>query len=326
MPADRATPLPDRVGLTRDLSGKEWVHRFANGLVIHTEPLLKADTLRILPIGGPQSALMNHLLCFPERVAGRRVFEPFAGSGAIGLMAVKAGAAHVDLLDINPRAAEFQRRNAEASGISAEHYTTLTRDLADYTPSSRCELLLANPPFVPTPDGLAGSLTSAAGPDGNRFVELLFRRLEQLLGPAGEALVFVMQLVRDGEPLLLEQAETWLPGRPLDLTPTQLQPIPFDVYAEAYRTTFASDLDAIDAWASSLVAAHGTGLTVSHYVAHVLPQGEGPRALRDDFDRKFGSTFRTPSDNVRELAVARVIENVVPDAPPQPAVRGRDPS
>jgi len=53
--AAASVSLPDRFGLERDISGDEWVHRFANGLVIHSEPLLKADTLRTLPLGGPQS-------------------------------------------------------------------------------------------------------------------------------------------------------------------------------------------------------------------------------------------------------------------------------
>jgi hypothetical protein len=314
MTPSSSDPLPDRVGLSRDLSGEEWIHRFENGLVIHSEPLLKADTLRILPLGGPQCALMNHLLCFPERVEGRRVFEPFAGSGAIGLMAAKAGAAHVDLLDLNPRAADFQRRNAEASEIPSERFTAITGDIADFTPAARYDLLLANPPFVPTPDGLEGSLTSNGGPEGNRFIEILLRRLESLLEPSGEALIFAMQLVREGEPLMLQLTSDLLPHRPLDMTPTQLQPIPWGVFAEAYRTAFSTARPAIDAWARRLADEHGPTLAVSHYVAHVRPRGAGPQRIRDDFAVKFGSAFRTPSDDTRELAIARVLENVVPAA------------
>lgn len=308
----RGASLPDRVGLTRELAGEEWIHRFANGLVIRCEPLLKSDTLRILPLGGPQSALMNHLLCFPERVRGRRVFEPFAGSGAIGLMAVKAGAAHVDLLDLNPRAADFQRRNAEASGIPAEAFTALTGDLADYAPAASYDLLLANPPFVPTPEGLEGSLTSNGGADGNRFVASLLRRFEEFVVPSGEALIFLMQLVRDGEPLVLGLARDLLPDRPVDLTSTQRQPIPFDVYAGAYRRIFPDERQAIGAWEERLGKEHGPALAVSHYVAHVRPRGQGRQSLCDDFAEKFGDAFLTPSEDVRELALGRVLENLVP--------------
>ena len=310
------TSLPDRVGLSREPSSDEWIHRFANGLVIHTEPLLKADTLRILPIGGPQSALMNHLLCFPERVAGRRVFEPFAGSGAIGLMALKAGADHVDLLDVNPRAADFQRRNAEASGIRADAVTTITADLQTWTPSAAYDLLLANPPFVPTPAAMRGSLTSDGGPDGNLFAELLLRRLDDFLVPEGEAFLFLMQLARGDEPLVLPLLSRLLPRRPVDLSPTQTRAIPFDVYVDAYRSTFPAERASIDAWAAERTAEHGADLSVGHYVVHVRPEGPGEKAVRDDFDEKYGEPFRTPTADLRELAVARVLENLVPEPSP----------
>lgn len=304
--------LPDRVGLARNISDDEWIHHFANGLVIHTEPLLKADTLRILPIGGPQSAVMNHLLCFPERVAGKRVFEPFAGSGAIGLMAVKAGARHVDLLDVNPRAADFQHRNAEASGIARDSFTTITADLGGWTPAAPYELLLANPPFVPTPAGMPGSLTSDGGPDGNHFAEMLLRQLNGLLHAEGEALIFLMQLVRDEVPLVLPRAAELLPQRPMRATPTQRRPIPFEIYHEAYCSTFPAHREAIDTWAAGLNDKHGSTLTVSHYVLHIQPEGAGGMAVTHDFAEKFGE-FWTPSEDLRELAVARVLENLVPE-------------
>ena len=92
------------------------INRFGNGLTIKTEAFFKRDPMRILPLGGPQGSLMNHMLHFPASVRGKRVFEPFAGSGGVGLMALKVGAAHLDLLDINPRAAEFHRESAALSG------------------------------------------------------------------------------------------------------------------------------------------------------------------------------------------------------------------
>lgn len=37
---------------------------------------------------------MNHVLKFPERVRDKIAFEPFASSGAHGLMVFQAGARH----------------------------------------------------------------------------------------------------------------------------------------------------------------------------------------------------------------------------------------
>ncbi len=80
--------LPDLLQRTREVRGEEVVFRFSNGLTIKAEVLGKSDRLRILPLGAPQGSLMNHLLGFPESVRKKRVFEPFAGSGALGLMAL----------------------------------------------------------------------------------------------------------------------------------------------------------------------------------------------------------------------------------------------
>jgi hypothetical protein len=83
--------LPDLLGRTSEVHGEEVLYRFANGLFIKTEVWNKADRHRILPLGSPQGSLMNHMLGFPEVVRGKRLFEPFAGSGALGFMALKLG-------------------------------------------------------------------------------------------------------------------------------------------------------------------------------------------------------------------------------------------
>jgi hypothetical protein len=91
-------PLPDLLERTSEVCGEEVIYRFANGLSIKTEAFNKPDKLRILPLGSPQGSLMNHMVHFPDVVRGKRVFEPFAGSGALGFMALKVGAHHVDLI------------------------------------------------------------------------------------------------------------------------------------------------------------------------------------------------------------------------------------
>ena len=52
--------LPDLLGRTSEVRGEEVFYRFSNGLTIKTEVLGKSDRLRILPLGSPQAALMNH--------------------------------------------------------------------------------------------------------------------------------------------------------------------------------------------------------------------------------------------------------------------------
>ena len=162
-------PLKNRLQRVRELSDESWVFRFGNGLVVHTDPFMRPDPARVLPLGAPQDAIMNRLVCHPEIVAGKRVFDPFAGSGVLGLMALKVGAAHVDFLDINPRAQAFQRDNAERNGFPFARYRALLGSIADHVADERYDLVLSNPPFVPTPSGIDGTLTSAAVKTATRW-------------------------------------------------------------------------------------------------------------------------------------------------------------
>ena len=68
--------LSDLLQPTDETIGEEVFYRFLDGFTIKTEIFFKSDSQRILPLGSPQRALMNHLLHFPGRVQGKRVFEP----------------------------------------------------------------------------------------------------------------------------------------------------------------------------------------------------------------------------------------------------------
>jgi methylase of polypeptide subunit release factors len=259
---------------------------------------------------------MNHMLGFPEEIRERRVFEPFAGSGALGFMALKAGAQHVDFLDINPRAAEFHRGNADLNSFSSDQFATITGDIFDFVPEQKYDLILANPPFVPTPPGVEGTLTSNGGSDGSLFVDVLLDRFEEFMDPSGRALVYVLQFAREARPLMFERLSQMTPSRSVEVTPAQEKPIPFEVYVDAYRRIFSDSTSAIDSWRSDLRGRHGDGLTLCHYVVDIGPRSDRPGdcVIRENFSEKFGDQFLVPSEDEAELALARVFENLVPPA------------
>jgi ribosomal protein L11 methylase PrmA len=129
--------LENRLQRTRRTAGDRWRYTFGNGLVVHTDPFMKADSARILPVGGPQSVSLNRLVNIPEIVAGKTVFDAFAGSGVLGLMALQLGAARVDFLDINPRARSFQLQNAELNGFAPFRYRALSVRSQTFNPRNR---------------------------------------------------------------------------------------------------------------------------------------------------------------------------------------------
>jgi|SRR5262245_61104321 len=303
--------LPNRVSRTTEIDGDGLLHRFAHGLEIRTDKFLAADPGRVLSLGGPQAALMNYMLSWPERLRGRLVFEPFAGSGAIGLTALTAGARRVELLDVNPRAVRFARENAHRNGFTVEQVVCAEGSIESFVPAGRYDLIFANPPFVPTPDGLAGTLTSNAGSDGNRLVDVLLRRLEELLAPEGEAFVYVFQFVRDGRPVVVNSIERFVTERDVGLTPTQTRPIDAETYFQAYVRVFPAAEPAILRWRTALRDRHGDALLLDHFVLRIGPRRPGPTrwVIEDDLERVYGEGLRLDE---RELALGRVLENFTP--------------
>jgi len=305
--------LPDLLERKREVRGEEVLYRFANGLTIKSEVFDNEDPLRLLPLGSPQNGLMNHMANFPEIVRDKLVFEPFAGSGPLGFMALLLGARHVDFLDINPRACEFHRETARLNHFLHDRFTSFTGDVGEFIPNRKYDLIAANPPFVPTPDGIDGTITSNGGPEGNRFIEILFRRLEEFLETSGEALIYLFQFVNNGQPLVGELISKMLHHRMVELTPSQKQHISFRAYRAAYSQVFPNATEAIGRWEGNLLQKYGEGLTLCHYIAHVGPQAAAASScvVRDNFSQKFGENYLVPSDSEEQLALGRVLENVV---------------
>jgi len=65
-------------------------------------------------------ALARYVLDQPEVVAGRRVLDMGAGSGLVGIAAMKAGATSVLAVDVDPYAIAAIELNAEANGVALE--------------------------------------------------------------------------------------------------------------------------------------------------------------------------------------------------------------
>jgi 16S rRNA (guanine(966)-N(2))-methyltransferase RsmD len=99
------------------------------------------------------------------RIAGARVLDGFAGSGAVGLEALSRGAAHVTFVEHDRRAVALIRANLALCGVG-EGYTIECGDVALVL---RClprdppfDLVLLDPPYDADPDTLMRSLEAAA--------------------------------------------------------------------------------------------------------------------------------------------------------------------
>lgn len=208
----------------------------------------------------------------------------------------------------------FARENATRNGFGEEQVACFEGSIESYVPAQPYDLILANPPFVPTPDAIPGTLTSQAGSEGNDLGDVLLRRLDALLAPQGEAFVYLFQFLREGRPLVADSIERWVVERDVELTPTQQRPISAGAYFEAYLELFPDAADAIQRWRDDLVGRHGAALTLDHFVVHVGAQRSGPTrwTIHDDLEAKFGAGLRLTFRDDREMALGRAFENLVP--------------
>ena len=85
-------------------------------------------------------ALARYLLDHPDIVAGKRVIDFAAGSGLVGVAAMKAGAAEVLCADIDAFCEAAVALNAEVNGVACGFTDT---DLLDAAPPAWADVVLA---------------------------------------------------------------------------------------------------------------------------------------------------------------------------------------
>ncbi|MFJ8493741.1 methyltransferase [Streptomyces sp. NPDC094038] len=291
--------------LQGEVSGDVITYTHPHGLTVRAERSEKNDRLRILPLTRLQAALLHRLTTVPALADGKRVFEPFAGSGAFGFMALSLGARHVDLLDINPRAAEFHRATRAANGFPPERVASRTGDIRTYRAEEPYDLILANPPFLPTPECIAGTLNSNGGPEGNTLVDVLLERLPELLQPEGHMFVILYQLIREGMPLVAQAARKHATGRPVEFTLLQETPVSFEVYVDAYERRHPAERTGIREWHMDLARRYGSELSLAHLVMHVGARTAAPGScvVRNDAAGAFGNEYLLAADDPDYLPV-----------------------
>jgi 16S rRNA (guanine966-N2)-methyltransferase len=102
-------------------------------------------------------------------LAGTRMLDLYAGSGAVGLEALSRGAGHVLLVESGARAGRVIRANIEAIGLPGAEVVTdrVERVLARGPDSSaiqdRYDVVFADPPYAQPDQEVSGMLETLAG-------------------------------------------------------------------------------------------------------------------------------------------------------------------
>jgi 16S rRNA (guanine966-N2)-methyltransferase len=98
-------------------------------------------------------------------LAGARVLDLYAGSGAVGLEALSRGAEHVLLVEHGARAASVIRENIEAIGLPGAVLAAdkVERVLARGPEGDRYDVVFADPPYALPDAGVSRVLSLLAG-------------------------------------------------------------------------------------------------------------------------------------------------------------------
>lgn len=120
---------------------------------------------------------------------GARVLDMCTGSGAVAIAAARAGAREVLAFDLSTRAVDCARRNAAAAAVEVD---ARVGSFADALALPRFDVVLCNPPYVPSPGLPTGTgLDRAwdAGRDGRVVLDPLCVSAQRLLNPGGVVMI-----------------------------------------------------------------------------------------------------------------------------------------
>lgn len=158
----------------------------------------------------------------PKAAAGGRVLDLCTGSGVQAVVASRHAGGVVGV-DINPRALEFASLNAALNGVAkrcefrrGSLYEPVTRSDGERGAGELFDVILANPPFVPSPHaGEERLLYRDGGVAGDEILSGVVKGLSSHLKPGG--LAAIMSFFIDQKRALIEEKiKRWAGGAKAD--------------------------------------------------------------------------------------------------------------
>ena len=207
----------------------------ADDLYLLSDALHRGDDA-VMGLGETTIALAR--AAFPRgRVA--RALDLGCGAGTCALLLACAAASVVGT-DLNPRAVTLARANAAINGVANVEFRE--GDRFDPVRGEAFDLIVAQPPYVPRPDGAARASALYGGPVGDELALSMLAAAPAHLTEGGRA-VFIVEWPEHGD-APLEQRLRAAVGPGVDLLILRAPPTDLGAHAVAYASGFHPRLGA----------------------------------------------------------------------------------
>lgn len=156
------------------------------------------ETIKVLPDVYPSNRFRSSRLLAEyakKQVKGKKVLDMGCASGALGIVAAKAGAKYVVQVDINPKAINNARENARELGIEQKMDSYVGNGFApiSYKYKNFFDLIIFNPPFHSTVEksNQTTELMNAFHTEGleGGILDTFFRDAQHYLSKEGKLLI-----------------------------------------------------------------------------------------------------------------------------------------
>ncbi len=154
-------------------------------------PARRRPLLRLPAVYPPsEDSMLLAAAVAAEDVAGARVLDLCTGSGVVAVAAMRSGADEVVAVDLSRRAVLAARLNLWATGGAS---IVRRGNLFDAAPAGRYDLIVSNPPYVPSEQDALPTRGAArawdGGSDGRAIVDRICREAPARLRPGGRMLM-----------------------------------------------------------------------------------------------------------------------------------------
>lgn len=160
-----------------------------------------------------------------RRPVGRSL-DLCTGSGVQAILAA-GHSEHVVGVDINPRAINFAEFNKIFNEV--ENVEFREGDLFEAVKDEKFDLIVANPPFVPSPDQKGRIFYRDGGYSGEEILQRILKDLDRYIAPGGLCQIFTNVLFREGEDYI-ESLYAFLGRRNFDILVLAGDYVPIEVY------------------------------------------------------------------------------------------------